>query len=283
MEYLTIRSNRSFSLLCMLIAFLTPLFGCGESRYEKALRTARTLMGNGDLSDTAAVSNMETSRQLLKNLAGIKIRASRHQVYVLEKLLQRYEDMEMWPRAAEVVNELIRLQPTEVKWHVDKGRIYSQWSQVKPNLIEESERAFQTALELNPQSLEARYGLGILYAFRANQVDEARPHLKRVSNHSPITVKNRDIIRQARFALGRMEFEQGNLSQAVNVFQKLSTMDNTAPSTRFLALRNLGRTYQRMGASEMARDTYRKALEIRPNDGGVRRRLRNLGVEPESL
>lgn len=260
------------------------LSGCGETRHEEALRTARTLMSTGGLSDTEAVQNLETSDQLLERLANVKVTARQDQLYVLEQMLERYEKLRMWSEAAETVDKLIRLQPTEISWRLAKGRIYSRWSQVNPEHVSTAREAFETALELNPDSLEAKYGLGVLLSFRTEDLRErGRSLLNDVANHTPVTVKNREIIKEARFALGRFHYEQGQVASASDYFRQITTMGNITPESRFMAHRNLGRTYLEMGDRNRAREQLRQAYELQPSDPEIRRMLTELGVELDDL
>lgn len=263
--------------LFLLLSVL--LSACGQSPQEQALQTARQLSQTSSLNDTEAITSLSASNDLLERLASVKIKASQRQVYVLKKLLDRYKSQKMWPRAAEIVAQLIDLQPTESRWHLEKGQIYSNWAQVDPRHVEPARRGYQTALELSPDSLAARYGLGILYGFRGDQPERARQYFKQVTKHQPITAKNRPIIRRARFALGRLEFEQGNLRESARQFRSVTKMESIPSRYHFLAYRNLGQTYRAMNNLDRARKSYRQAYKIQPTDDTVRRRLRELGVD----
>jgi len=270
--------SRSLTV-CFCLASIVLLSACGQTSQERALETARELARNGSISDTEAIESLSASNQLLERLASVKIRASQEQVYVLRRLLERYKDQQMWPRASETVDQLIELQPTESRWHLEKGQIHSSWSQVDPDQVPVARRAYETVLELKPDSLSARYGLGILHGFRADNPNIARQYLREVANRQPITAKNRPMIRRGRFALGRLEFEQGNLSAAARQFQAVTEMESIAAEYHFLAHRNLGRTYRQMNDLDRARNHYQRAYEIQPTDGTVRRQLRELGVD----
>jgi len=277
-----IRSLSFYSRLIWVVGMLgivVLVTGCGQSRHEKALQTAKTLMGNGSLSDTEAIKYKEASAELLERLATVKIEASQRQIYVLERLLQRYKNQEMWPKAADVVDQLISLQPTEIRWRLNKGQVHSQWSQVNPDHVEPARNAFRAALELNSESLEAKYGLGILYAFRTDDRERGRRYLRQVADHSPIDVKNRNIIKEARFALGRLDYERSNYSSAANRFRQITEMESISKTSRFMAHRNLGRTYLKMGNRGRAKDSLNKAYKLQPTNSDVRRMLRDLGVE----
>ena len=269
---------RSLFVFCILL-FSVVLSACGQNSREQALETAQELARNGALSDTEAIESLSASNQLLERLASVKIRASQQQVYVLQRLLERYKNQKMWPRASETVDQLIDLQPTESRWHLEKGQIHSSWSQVDPDQVSVARRAYQTVLELSPDSLPARYGLGILHGFRAENPDIARQYLREVVQHQPITSKNRPVIRRSRFALGRLEFEQGNLSAAARSFQAVTEMESIVAEYHFLAHRNLGRTYRQMNDLDRARNHYQKAYEIQPTNSTVRHQLRELGVD----
>jgi tetratricopeptide (TPR) repeat protein len=280
---MSLTDERPFGPFFFMFIFLVTsgflMSGCGQSRQEEALQTARTLMSTGGLSDTEAVRYLETSDELLERLASVKIRAQQNRLYVLEKLTNKYENMRMWPEAAESVDKLVRLQPTEIRWHLAEGRIHSQWSQVDSDHVETAEEAFRTALELDSDSLEAMYGLGVLLAFRAGEPSEGREYLARVADHTPVNVHNREIIKQARFALGRFYYEGGNAGEAVQEFQRIVEMESISPTSRVLAYRNLARSHIELGNRGRARDVLKSAYDLQPYNSQIRGMLRELGVD----
>lgn len=270
-----------FLVPVLILVVLVGFVGCGDSRgerFERAYRLAQQLSSDGALSDTEVIRYSRVSRSLLERLARLKIKASEREVYVLERLLDSYQNLRMWPRAVEVADQLIRLQPTEPDWYQRKGQVLSQWSRVEPGRAEAAERAFQAALELDPQLLRARYGLGVLYAFRMDRTGEARRQLKRITDRKTVRAKQIPVVVEARFALGKLEFQQGNYRAAQDVYRTISEMGSIDSHSRFLAYKHRGQTYRQIGAPERARRMYQEAYQIQPTNSSVRNALRELGV-----
>lgn len=263
------------SVLCVL----WTLTGCGDNKFESAYETAQTLSADGSLTDTESIKYFKSSQELLRELAGIKIKAEQRNLYVLEKLLDRYQNLDMWPRAIETAEKLIQLQPTNAEWYIRKGRAHVQMSTVSESHHEPAERAFRTALEIDANSIRAHFGLGLLYGFHMDEVEKARRHLRKAAYEIPITVKNRPEVVDARFALGKLEFQNGRVNQAKEAFDSILNMESLSSESRFLAQKNLGDVYRRRGSTEMAKQHYHRAYEINPVDSTIRNRLRSLGVE----
>lgn len=255
--------------------------GCGDNKFQEAYETAKTLSSNGDLTDTQAIKYYGTSQELLRQIAGLKIKAERRNLYVLRQLLGHYEDLEMWSQVVETADKLVGLQPTNKEWYIRKGRAHIQLSTVDSSHHEPAERAFRAALEIDPNSLKAHYGLGVLYGFHMDEGAKARRHLRKAAYETKVTVKNRPEVVDARFALGKFEYETGNLSAARKAFQSILGMESLTSESKFLAQKNLGDVYRRMGSTELAKQHYHQAYNINPVNSSVRDRLRSLGVEIE--
>lgn len=268
-----------YPLMLLGILGLVVLSGCGDNKYQRAYETAKTLSSDGSLSDTEAVKYLESSEDVLQQLAGIKIKAQNRHLYVLEKLLERYENLKMWPKAIETADKLIDLQPTTIDWYIRKGRAHVRLSKVDESHYEPAERAFRAALELDSDSLRAHYGLGLLYGFHMDKIPRARRHLRQAAYETTITVKNRPEVVDARFALGKLEFQSERFDQAREAFDSILKLESISSESRFLAQKNLGDVARRTGSTELAKQHYHKAYDINPVDSSIRQRLRSLGVE----
>lgn len=262
-----------------IILSLLALVGCGDSGYKDTYEVAKKLSNRGPLTDTEYVRRLETSEELLDQVAGIKIKAIQRKLYVLEKMLNQYENLKMWPKVIETAKKLVELQPSNIEWYLHQGRAHTNMAGVREESVEKAERSFRTALELEPDSIKAHYGLGILYGFHTGDIKLARRHLNKAANDVEITVKNRPEVVQARFALGKLEYQNGNSSPARETFKSILGMESISQEAKFLAQKNLGDVYRQMGSRELAKQHYHKAYELEPTDSQIRSRLRGLGVE----
>ncbi|MGM0380687.1 MAG: tetratricopeptide repeat protein [bacterium] len=262
-------------LILPLLVFLTS--ACGQTEAEKALETAKTLTRSDDFSDTKVIQNLQTSERLLERLVKVQVEAAEWRIFALRKLINRYIEREMWPLAAREVEKLIQLQPTNAQWYLQKGQIYSQWAKVDTARAEEAKEAFEVALQLNKDYIAARYGLGVLHSFRLGNVQTGRDYLEKVAFESGETVKNRDTITNARFALARLEHREGNYSAAIDALAKVPDMDGISRQSKFYALKNIARIYEDSGSAGLAREYYLRANELVDDAPEIKRALERLG------
>ncbi len=254
---------------------------CSQTSREKALQTAKDLASTGKLSDTEAIENLQTSRKLLQKLVEIKISAEEWNIYIIRRLVKHYRNQEMWPKAIREINKLTRLQPTEARWYLLKGRVYSQWSRVDESKMKPAVEALNVAIDLDPEMLEAKYSLALLRAFRQKKWELGRKLLRDIAYETEVTSNNRPMVRKARFALGKLEFERGNTRAAKQVYETITKMKRLPLDSKFLALKHLARCQKQLGARQLAANTYKKAAEIKPGNRSVREALRSLGVSGE--
>ncbi len=273
-------ANKNFFFVFLVISVFLVL-GCGQEDYEETYEVAKRLSQKGPLTDTEYVRHLETSDELLKQITSIKIRASNRQHYVLRNLLDHYENLEMWRKAASVAERLTQLQPTKEQWHVRLGRVHARLSQVDEDHIEPAQRAFRTALEINPDSVQANYGLGVLHGFHAGNPDKGRRFLRQAAYKSKVNAKTRPYVVEARFALGKLEFQQDKWEAAREAFEKILDLESISRESRFLALKNVGDVYRSRNSNDLAKKYYQRAYDIEPTDSAVRSRLRSLGVTVE--
>jgi lipopolysaccharide biosynthesis regulator YciM len=274
MKYL--RPIRSVLIVLLLSIFLV---GCGETDYEKTYRVAKELSSKGSLTDTEYVRRLATSQELLEDIASIKIEASKRKLYVLEQLLDHYEKLDMWPEARKVADRLVELQPTNIEWYLHLGRIHSNLSKVDDSHIKPAERAFKTALEMDPNSIKANYGIGVLYGFRKGNIEQGRRYLEKAGYDNEMTVQNKPIIVDARFALGKLEYQNNNFRAARETFKSILDMTSISTSARAIANKNLGDVYRAMNSTDLAKQAYLRSYDLDPTNSQVRSRLRELGVE----
>lgn len=263
-------------LQVFLVFFVILTAGCGKTEHEQALEIAKQLTLTDRISDTEAVESLQASERLLDHLTQVKIDAARWRVHALRKLAERYMNMGMLELAEEELDKLIELQPVQERWHVMKGQLYSRWAIVDREKIPQAERSFQIALELDEKSLPGRYGLAVLYAFHANQKELGRKLLQEIAFEQKIITRTRPYVKQARFALARLEFEDGNYREAEKVLRETVEMTGLSRDSRFMGYKNLGQVYEHQGATEMAIQSYRQAHKFHEYDPEVNRALERL-------
>jgi tetratricopeptide (TPR) repeat protein len=116
--------------------------------------------------------------------------------------------------------------------------------------LDEAERAFHRALEINPAYADAHNNLGTLLQ-RQGKISEAAEEFRKALASQPN-------FRQAHFNLGRILVNQGNYQGGIEEFQKtLSPVDEKTPSYLYA----LGATYGRAGDRQNALRYLQQARE----------------------
>ena len=154
----------------------------------------------------------------------------------------------------------------KLKRNPDNTRVLLLVAQIKltDEKFEDAERDFRRALEVDTQSPESAYGLGLALA-KQGRADEAREAFKRA-----ITIRH--VYPDAINDLGALYMQQGKVNDAVAAFRYGVQV---APDENILYM-NLARTYVRLGQLDAARQVMQNLLERKPDDAGARRALQEL-------
>lgn len=159
-------------------------------------------------------------RASLKRIIDMKVQA----VDVLEdvdRLLGRkYMALGSYQLARDVFLEAESLLPYNAFIKKDLGECYYF---LGSGTVETDERSmyllksrayYEKALEINPDILEAHYGLGLLLFFGFNDAAAAIEEIKKVIARDPDNV-------DAHFALGRFYYERGDLGKSMGEYLEL--------------------------------------------------------------
>jgi Flp pilus assembly protein TadD len=145
-------------------------------------------------------------------------------------------------------NTLVIHINTEALKHVDKGNDLA-----RKGKLDEAIKEFNTALEIEPQTSEALYGLGLVCQQRG-KLDEAREYYQQAVKADPVNT-------DAMFNIGAINMWQQRYEEAIEVFELLSILTPEDPQV-FL---NLGSIYLASGNAEKAVDSLHEALRLDPN------------------
>jgi tetratricopeptide (TPR) repeat protein len=127
--------------------------------------------------------------------------------------------------------------------------------------IEEAGDSFRSALQDNPSSAEAHYGLGSVY-LRQSKQDDARASFEqavRLNASYPDTKAN------AWNNLGLLATQEGQTPQAIGFFQRALQLN----PDHLISLQNLGNAYRQQKRWNEAQSTLEKALAVGPDDPEV--------------
>jgi tetratricopeptide (TPR) repeat protein len=132
---------------------------------------------------------------------------------------------------------------------------------------EDAVRLLWKALELNPEYGDARINLALVHQARG-RIDDARSELRRAAGDP-------DARRTAVLQLGLLELQQGNASEAI---PSLEEARRTGGET-VRVINALGEAYRRAGRTAEAIETWRRSLEIDPEQEALRGTLNALELD----
>ncbi len=152
--------------------------------------------------------------------------------------------------------------------------------------LDPAERAFRRALALDPDYASASLSLGLLYGQSGKWDDAvavfttALDRWNRVAVESPERPRragggNPSDVQKIRMALAYMYLNRNDLQRAQALYEDATRAD----ATDFRAWYNLGVVAEQRGLTETARDAYRRALTLSPNETKIESALRRLDAE----
>jgi tetratricopeptide (TPR) repeat protein len=149
-------------------------------------------------------------------------------------------------KAEEHYQAAVRLNPNQFPdAHYDYGLVL-----MKEGKLDEAERAFRRALEINPSFADAHNNLGYLLE-RQEKSAEAIAEYKKAVEHNPS-------FRQAHFNLGRILVNQGQYEEGIQQLQQtLRPVDEATPAYLYA----LGAAYGRAGERQKALRYLEEARE----------------------
>ncbi len=134
-----------------------------------------------------------------------------------------------------------------------------------------AEAAYQVALRLHPNSLNAYNNLGIVYR-RTRRPNRAIGAFQKALDLFPG-------FSEAANNLGNVYRDQGRLDEAIQAYQQAARRDLPVPQIHY----NLGRAYHMKGNLLRAQENYLLALKGDPAYPPARRALISLGLSPGAL
>jgi Flp pilus assembly protein TadD len=117
---------------------------------------------------------------------------------------------------------------------------------------------FRSALQDNPASAEACYGLGSVY-LKQGKATQARDNFERAVQ---LTASYPETTPNAWNNLGLLAARDGETEKAIGYFEKALQID----PDRLIVLQNLGNAYRQAKRWDDARTTLERALAIKPQD-----------------
>ncbi len=126
----------------------------------------------------------------------------------------RYYNQENYSMALSEFEMAVSKSPSFVE-----ANYYAGLTASRLNMIERAKRGFVDTLNLNPNHIQARESLGILF-YTTGDFNESKKHLEAARNLNSINP-------QTYFCLGRIYVMEGRCTEALEVFQKGVQVDST--------------------------------------------------------
>lgn len=204
--------------LALVTAFsLTLVLGsCG--RDDARLTSMRNLEPEPPTEDR--VEELKRTIEQYGELVADATEAAIREADALKLLGQEYMRQELYGPALDAFEEAIRIEPRNEVLHylaaaaagfVGKAQARAD---VRAEYLRIAERFYLQAIDVAPNYVDARYGLGVLYVFELGEPVQAIPHLERAleisENHAP-----------SLFVLARAHVALGNIDEAVEAYDRI--------------------------------------------------------------
>ena len=152
--------------------------------------------------------------------------------------------------SAQYLFDIAQAQPDEHNWQVAGARFYDVASVTKDSSMQmmaasNAKTAFEKVLLLNPDNLDAKNALGILYIQVNNDIMKGVQILKEV-------VAKDSNNQQAIFSLGMLSIQSGQFDKAIGRFEKLISLQPFNPEYYYY----LADVYTKAGQKQKAIKTY---------------------------
>lgn len=199
-----------------MILLLALLGSC--AREDARLVSMRNM--EPDPPSPERVAELERLIAGYEEIAADAIQAAIEQADALKLLGQEYMRQELYGPALDAYEQAIRIEPSNHVLHylaaVAAG--HTGKAQARPEVREEylrrAERSYLLSIEHEPDYIDARYGLGVLYVFELGEPARAIEHLEaaldRNENHVP-----------SLFVLARAHVALGNVDDAVDAYDRI--------------------------------------------------------------
>ena len=133
------------------------------------------------------------------------------------------------------IEERIEQDPQNANLHIEKGRVMGQLIQVGGPMaamryLKDLKKAFQTALDLDPEHIGAHFGLGMM-KFHTPQgfggdLDGAITHFEFVVDKMPSDTSG-ELLTEAHLMLGQSYERKEDAPQAISHFEQVLKLDPT--------------------------------------------------------
>jgi len=245
-------------IVLMIILYLQPLKSLVKE--EDAAAGVETSAPSNDftLENVSEIAKQGLNTNLQKDItdleASLKEASEDEKLPLLKQLAQKWDDVNKLSAHAYALEEIAKREPTFENW-LKTGDVFSeafsnlQDTVMVPVLTQHAIKAYETALELDGTSLDAKTGLGSAYVNGPNPM-QGITLLLEVVEEDPNNVK-------ANFNLGLFSMQSRQFDKAVDRFKTVVDKDPSAEAWFYLAT-----SYENIGLKNEAIDAFQKSKQL---------------------
>ncbi|MGQ9616340.1 MAG: hypothetical protein ACUVWJ_08045 [Spirochaetota bacterium] len=201
----------------ILISFLYS--GCGYQEERRMVQRSKKVLAQ----ERKSVDELVHIRGELRRIIELKLQSVKLLEDVNRLLGEKYMELGSYNLAEDVLLEAEFLLPHNAFIKKDLGQCYyflglsALDKNEQFNYFSKSKAYYSKALEIDPELIEARYGLGLLLFFGYNDVFSAIDEMKGIIEYDPEHV-------DAHFALGRFYYEIGEFGKALGEYIEITKL-----------------------------------------------------------
>ncbi len=236
---------KKWSLFFCLFLFILTTSGCVNIKERRTITKSKKVLAKRDKD----IEELVEVRGELKRILEMKIKTVRLLESTDRLLGKKYMEIGSYRLAEDSLLEAEGLMPYNAFIKNDLGECYyflaisAIEDEERLEFLSKSKRYYQKALDIKPDLLDARYGLGILLFFGFDDGIGAIDEMKAILEYDP------DYI-DAHFALGRFYYEMGELGKSLNEYITLTRILPRTSPRKTKAEENIIRINRELGINE---------------------------------
>ncbi|MDR1626539.1 MAG: tetratricopeptide repeat protein [Spirochaetia bacterium] len=207
--------------LVFLIFALLAVVSCSREKEKIAQRLLEFESPPYEaLADNSRIAELERDVAKYKALVEEKVGAADTLGAYYKLLALAYLDKAMYGKALEAIEDAIRIHPEQHTLFIYRAISAARLAKAlkdeaeKDRYMKTSEDSYLRAIELNPSSTQAMYGLAILYIYELDKAENALPLVEKI-----LRKETRNV--DAMFLLAATHYLMGNTEGALETYDKI--------------------------------------------------------------
>ncbi|MFP4377577.1 MAG: tetratricopeptide repeat protein [Spirochaetales bacterium] len=204
---------------CCVLVLLGALLGACEQQDNRVSRIAQ-MDGQSGPASPARIAELEELLEEYAELAAEQVQTLSRSADTLKLLSQAYLQQRMFGPALDSLERALVIEPENQTLHqlagASAGFVAKAQSRAaeRQRYFDMAEFHYQRAIEIEPDFIDARYGLAVLYAFELNEPANALPHLEAILARNELHVPS-------LFVLARANVQLGNIDAAIDAYDTI--------------------------------------------------------------